>query len=78
MLLCSAVKPLRVSLIKPVAYLNDSYLTSSLHFRVAESSAGSMSEVGLSRDGDNERAAVSEADPAFRLFKTGPVGSREW
>src|SRR5208282_1521887 len=45
---------------------------------VGESSVGSMWGVGLSRDGDNERAAVSEADPAFRLFKTGPVDWTAW
>ena len=37
-----------------------------------------MSRVDVSQDGDNERAAVSEADPAFRLFKTGPVDSTAW
>ena len=35
-----------------------------------------MSRVDLLQDDDNQRAAVSEADPAFRLFKTGPVDSK--
>ena len=35
-------------------------------YPVGESSAGSMSGVGLSRNGGNERASVSAVDPAVR------------
>jgi hypothetical protein len=37
---------------------------------------GSMLRVDVSQDGGNQRAAVGEADPAFRLFKTVPVDSK--